>query len=424
MTSAETRFAAGSNGASRATATDLRLAIVLFLSAILFAMPAAQAQDNAADADRHLAFAARIAGDVVRSRIVIDFDSEPDFSLHYLPDPRRIIIDLPETVFGFPDDALEARGVFTAIRYGAMGPGRSRIVLKTEEPVEVEFAAVEAREEGEGYRLVIDAVATSPARFEELVSNQTWESETPEARGDRVVSAGRENAFTVVIDPGHGGIDQGARGVAGTPEKEVTLAFSKAIAEKLAAYDDINVVLTRDDDRFIPLAGRVKIARQHEADLMISVHADSIRLPEIRGATVYTLSDKASDRMAAELARRENRADQIAGVVPPGEEEDVADILMDLTRRETQVLSISLARTVLDELSPEVRLINNAHRYAGFSVLRAPDVPSVLVELGYLSNKKDEELLNDPAWRDKTAGLLAKAIHGFRKQVLAAVGEL
>lgn len=421
MTSPEASLAAGRRGASRTLHARLWLAIACLMHLILTLGPgAAHAQSGD---DRHLAFAARIAGDAVRSRIVIDFESKPDFSLHYLPDPRRIIIDLPETAFGFPDD-LEARGVFTSIRYGAMGPGRSRIVLTTEDPVEVEFAAVEAREEGQGYRLVVDAVATSPARFEELVSNQKWESDLQEARGDRVVSAGRENAFTVVIDPGHGGIDQGARGVTGTPEKEVTLAFSKAIAEKLAAYDNINVVLTRDDDRFIPLAGRVKIAREHEADLMISVHADSIRLPDIRGATVYTLSDKASDRMAAELARQENRADEIAGVVPPAEQEDVADILMDLTRRETQVLSVGLARAVLDELSPEVRLINNAHRYAGFSVLRAPDVPSVLVELGYLSNKEDEKLLNDPVWRDKTAGLLAEAIHGFRKQLMAAVGEL
>jgi N-acetylmuramoyl-L-alanine amidase len=152
--------------------------------------------------------------------------------------------------------------------------------------------------------------------------------------------------------------------------------------------------------------------------------APLIRLPDIRGATVYTLSDKASDSMAADLARRENRVDELAGVATGSEDEEVVDILLDLTRRETQVFSISLARSVLDEFRGEIRLINNSHRFAGFSVLRAPDVPSLLVELGYLSNKDDEKLLNDPEWRAKTSGLLADAIRGFRRQLFASAKDL
>ncbi|WP_245409844.1 N-acetylmuramoyl-L-alanine amidase [Pararhizobium haloflavum] len=401
--------------------------LVAALAVVIALSPPAQAADGVAKGDSHLAFAARIAGDQMRTRVVIDFESEPSYSVHYLDDPARVIIDLPETIFGFDDDALEPRGLFRAIRYGAMGPGRSRMVLSAVGPVELEMMTVEPREDGRGHRLVFDAVATSDRRFAELVSQQDWQPTGSTAQGDEVVDTngptGRK-PFTIVLDPGHGGIDTGARGQAGTEEKDVTLAFAKAIAAELATFENIRVVLTREDDRFIPLAGRVRIARQHEADLMMSVHADSIRLPDIRGATVYTLSDKASDRMAAELARQENSVDELAGVAATEETADVADILMDLTRRETQVFSIGLARSVLDSLRGEIRLINNAHRFAGFSVLRAHDVPSLLVELGYLSNRQDERLLNDPAWRQQTARLLAKAIQHFREQIYTAAKDL
>jgi N-acetylmuramoyl-L-alanine amidase len=385
------------------------------------------AGEAAADNPSHLAFAARIAGDALRTRLVIDFDRAPAFSLHFLSNPPRVIIDLPETVFGFEEDALAARGLFESIRYGAMGPGRSRLVLTAGGPLSVDLARVEPREDNRGYRFVLDAVADSDRAFSALVGSQDWTETASTSRGDRVVAnAGASDArpYTVVIDPGHGGIDGGARGRGGTEEKTVTLEMAKKIAEKLAAYDDIRVVLTREDDRFVSLPERVRIARQHEAHLLISIHADSIRLPDIRGATVYTLSDRASDRLAAELAQQENLADAAAGVIAQEEQVGVNDILVDLTRRETQAFSVGLARAVLDELRGVVTLINNPHRYAGFSVLRAPDVPSLLVELGYLSNRDDEKLLNDAAWRDRTATLLAQAISGFRQKVYVSAKQL
>lgn len=381
---------------------------------------------SAAAAEPHIAFDARIAGDELRTRIVIDFESEPTFSIHYLADPARIIVDLPETVFGFGDEDLPARGLFEAIRYGAMGPGRSRLVLTAPGPVEVEMAKIEAREDGRGHRLVIDAIATSDEAFAGLVARQDWQTTGATGTPDVPIvgKSGRDKPFTVVVDAGHGGIDNGAIGKAGTQEKDVTLAFSKALAERLGEEANVRVILTRDDDRFIPLSGRVRIARQHQADLMLSIHADSIRLPNIRGATVYTLSDKASDRMAADLARQENNSDAIAGLAVVEEDADVMDILMDLTRRETQVFSIGLARSVVEGFRDEILLINNPHRFAGFSVLRAPDVPSLLVELGYLSNVEDEKLLLDDAWRTRTADLLADAILGFRSQVSSAAKDL
>ena len=192
--------------------------------------------------------------------------------------------------------------------------------------------------------------------------------------------------------------------------------MGEALKAVLDKYADIRLVMTRTDDRFVSLAERVRIARQHEADLFVSLHADSIRLRGVRGAAVYTMSDKASDRMAQQLAASENRSDLIAGLSLDDKPDGVADILIDLTRRETQLFSVGMARSVIESFDGSIKLINNPLRSAGFRVLRAHDVPSVLVELGYLSNREDEKLLSDPQWREKAAKLLASAIDAFRQK--------
>ena len=180
--------------------------------------------------------------------------------------------------------------------------------------------------------------------------------------------------------------------------------------------------MTRTTDEFLRLDDRVRIARENGADLFISIHADTIRFKDIRGATVYTVSDKASDAEAQALADRENLSDQLAGVDVGAENHEVADILVDLIRRETHAFSISFARTLVGELSDSVGLINNPHRFAGFKVLKAPDVPSVLVELGYLSNAKDEEQLRSPEWRSKAVTSISNAITAFAASRAAAGG--
>jgi N-acetylmuramoyl-L-alanine amidase len=221
----------------------------------------------------------------------------------------------------------------------------------------------------------------------------------------------------VVIDPGHGGIDPGAKGRSGTIEKDITLEFSERLREMLGKNSGFRLEMTRDKDVFLRLDERVRIARQYEADLLISVHADTIRFKDIRGATVYTISDKASDSLAQEIADGENKADEIAGMTIADEAEGVADILIDLARRETQTLSIGVAQKVVSSLKGEVELINNPHRFAGFRVLRAPDVPSILLELGYLSNPQDEALLKNDSWRDNVAEKLAEAVEAYAKMV-------
>ncbi|WP_438270154.1 N-acetylmuramoyl-L-alanine amidase [Rhizobium mongolense] len=373
-----------------------------------------------------LAYGARIIGDDARTRVVIDFDRQPSFSVHYIANPERIVVDLPATAFGFQAKDLAARGLFKDIRYGTMDEGSARIVLSAVKPVKLATAKVQADEDGRGYRLVLDAEMTGKEEFAALVKAQSWSDPADRPQPANAIptpKAAKPGDFIIAIDAGHGGIDTGAIGVdTKTEEKQVTLAFAKALTDRLNREHGIKAFLTRSEDEFLSLAERVQIARQNHAGLFISLHADTLKQKDIRGATVYTISDKASDKLAADLAERENLSDQIAGKETAAEPPEVADILLDLTRRETQAFSISLAESVLGSFKDQISTINNPHRHAGFQVLRAPDVPSILLELGFLSNAEDEKLLLDEKWRVKIAELLTDAVKRYRSSVVANGG--
>ena len=411
----------------------LRAGRALMLGLVVVAVSGLDGRRTAASeiapATSFLAFGARIAGDDARTRIVIDFDRRPEYSVHYVANPPRIVVDLPETAFGFPSTDLEPRGLFRDIRYGAMGEGSARLVLTTAKPARLALSEVRADEGGKGYRLVLDAESVSDAAFADLVKSHEWEvaalAPAAAARGDRVaIEPGKpSDAFVIAIDAGHGGIDAGASGVeTKTEEKNVTLAFARTLVERLNKEPGISAVLTRDKDEFLALSQRVQIARQHKAGLLVSLHADTLRQKNIRGATIYTLSENASDTLAANLAARENLSDEIAGIRLTEEPEEVADILLDLTRRETQAFSITMARAIVESFEGQIGLINNPHRFAGFRVLQAPDVPSILLELGFLSNKDDEKLLLDENWRKQVAELLTEAVKRYRAPVIAKGG--
>ncbi len=380
----------------------------------------------AASAAPLLAFGARIAGDDARTRLIIDFDRKPDFKVHYVANPYRVLIDLPETDFGIKPDELDARGIFSDIRYGTMAEGRSRIVLTASRPVGVVLAEVQEEQGAASYRLVIDTAIVTGEVFQGQMEKQSWQqASAPAGEQPSVILPGgkADGPFVIAVDAGHGGIDNGARGATTkTEEKNVTLAFARELAEALNRLPGTRAILTRDKDEFLSLSQRVQLARSEGANLLISIHADTLKQKDIRGATVYTISDKASDSLAASLAERENLSDQIAGIAFVDEPAEVADILLDLTRRETQAFSINLAESVVGKFKDEVLLINNPHRHAGFRVLTAPDVPSILLELGFLSNKEDEQLLVDPVWQKKVAGLIAKAVEEYRATVVANGG--
>jgi len=309
------------------------------------------------------------------------------------------------------------------VRFGPLGVGASRIVLTTKSPFKVERFDILRNKASPGYRLIADLTASSKATFEQALAAQV--ETTGSTLGKDAAADASENAsrkFTVVIDPGHGGVDGGANGSNKTVEKTITLLFGLELKKKLLGSGNYDVFLTREDDRFLRLDERVAIARGHGADLLISIHADTIRLKGIHGATVYTVADKASDEVAKALADRENLADRLGGFHIPEENLEVADILIDLIRRETHQFSIHFARSLIGELSGNVDLINNPHRFAGFRVLRAPDIPSVLVELGYLSNVKDEAHLRDPVWRERATESISRAVAYVATARLAAGG--
>lgn len=374
----------------------------------------------------NIAYSARVVGDNERARILIDFNKEPIFKIRYLANPNRIIVDLEQTKLAFADEQLTARGILSDIRYGIMSEDKSRIIFSLKTPAVLEDQQLQILE-GDTYRLVMDVNISEQDDFDAVLKEQNWEvvetnpsNDESVEKGSRIRVSENKNSdkFVLVLDAGHGGIDGGAEGRNGAIEKDITLDFVNDLQKAFEEYDGIELLLTRDSDQFMSLSARVQIARDAEADLLISIHADSIRQRSLRGASIYTLSREASDEFASNLADAENLTDVLAGLHIEDAPDDVTGILVDLARRETQGFSDVMADRIVEDFKGQIRLLNNPHRRAGFRVLLAPDVPSVLIELGFLSNLTDEKLLTDPKWREKTTKLLAKSISEYQKAVL------
>ncbi|MDQ0393787.1 N-acetylmuramoyl-L-alanine amidase [Labrys monachus] len=365
---------------------------------------------------------ARLVGDEKRTRLIVDLTgptADLNFHAFVLADPYRVVVDLPEIAFDIPQDAgKHARGLVSAYRFGLIAVARSRIVLDANAPVSVDKSFLLDAADGQPARLVIDLVKTDRATFMHTVATQQGSEVTPNAGSPspptNLLPESQPGLPVVVVDPGHGGIDAGATSRDGAQEKNIVLAFAKILARKINDTGRYRAVLTRDDDTFITLMGRIQFARANKASLFISVHADTLHDPfGVRGATIYTLSDKASDTESARYAEKENKADAIAGVDLASEPGDVADILIDLTRRETKSFSNRFANVLIDEFRSAATLNKNPHRSAGFLVLTAPDIPSVLLELGYLSSRDDVKLLTSDGWRDHAADAVLTAVDAF-----------
>lgn len=389
--------------------------LAAFLAAI--AGPTAAESQTVAPID---ALAVRVAGDGQRTRFVADLTGSVDFSVFTLADPSRVVIDLPEVRFSLADgSAGEGRGLISAYRYGLISRGKSRIVLDLAGPVTVDKTFILPAAEGQPARLVVDLVAATEVAFMAEVANFRA-SLAPPVGDDPAYVAGNDGVATIVIDPGHGGIDSGAVSPWGTLEKDVVLEFARALAAKLGETEGYEVRLTRADDTFIGLSDRVSFARAERADLFISIHADSFSAAGVRGASVYTLSERPSTMRAAELAEAENRSDIVAGfAIEEDTESGVADILLDLARRETMNFSNAFARNLVEEFGERVLLHRIPLQEAGFRVLMAPDIPSVLVEVGFLSNREDDRLLNSTDWRDRATDSVVAAVDEFFRVRLA-----
>lgn len=374
-----------------------------------------------------------------RTRVVLDVDRELKFEIFTLPDPYRVVVNLPEVLWKLDDAAVpENKGLLSRMRYGLFAPGTSRMVLDVKGPVNVSNSFMLKPVNGERWRFVMDLAPTTETEFlealalqrakarqslDELVAKVTPDSPpvlvTPTLSKDQratsvAVIAPRRPSTSgkriIAIDAGHGGVDPGTIGVGKTYEKNVTLAMARDLRTALEATGRYKVVLTRDRDIFLRLRDRVQVARDAGAELFVSIHADSVPNRKTRGLSIYTLSERASDKEAAKLAAKENKSDLIAGIDLSSESKDVTNILLDLAQRETMNQSARLAQELVGELRRQVMLLPNSHRFAGFAVLKAPDMPSVLVEAGFLSNRQDERNLLNSGYRQSMAGAMVKGI--------------
>jgi N-acetylmuramoyl-L-alanine amidase len=409
--------ATGARFAATAWAVALLVSALFVLSAraennVVAAAPNA-ASDNVA-----IATDVRLAGDENQTRIVIDLSRKIDMRAFLLADPYRVVIDLPQVNFQLPASTGEhGRGLVKAFRYGLVLPGASRMVIDITGPVRVEKAFVLDPAEGQPARLVLDIAKVDRETFmrEVAIDNQLPRANDMLPKTVREPHSKGSGEPLIVIDPGHGGIDTGTRAPNGQTEKEIVLAFGLMLRDKIEKTGKYRVLMTRTDDTFVPLAERVRMARTQHAQLFISIHCDALARGdgEAQGATIYTLSDQASDSEAARLADEENRADVIAGVDLSAEPDQIADILIDLAQRETKGFSTQFARALVAEMRSTLRLHKNPLRAAGFRVLKAPDVPSALIELGYVSNSDDLKELNSDGWRSRAGDAIVHGIQNF-----------
>jgi N-acetylmuramoyl-L-alanine amidase len=365
----------------------------------------------------------RLGGDETATRMVVDFSQKIDMRAFTLANPYRVIIDLPQAVFRFPPKTGEGgRGLIKAFRYGLMMTGGSRIVIDLTRPARVEKSFVLDATNDQPARFVLDLAAVDRDAFMRTIALENRVREPAAVVKPQPKSDARP---IIVLDPGHGGIDNGTKAASGEMEKTIVLEFALLLRDKIEKAGKYHVVMTRADDTFVALADRVQFARAQQASLFISIHADALPRGEgdAQGATVYTLSETASDSEAARLAETENRADVIAGVDLTHQPDDVADILIDLAQRETKSYSVQFARGLIDSMRTAARMHKNSLKSAGFRVLKAPDIPSVLIELGYVSNRQDIKSLTSADWRERTADSIAKAIDRFFITRLAGSGR-
>ncbi|MBR0796814.1 N-acetylmuramoyl-L-alanine amidase [Bradyrhizobium jicamae] len=384
----------------------------------------------AATASFPVASDARLAGDAKQTRFILDLDRKVEFRAFPLADPYRVVVDLPQVNFQLAAGIGSAsRGLVKAFRYGLVMPGGSRIVFDLTGPAKIANSYVLDAANGQPPRLVLEFEEIDRTAFVQSLAPQDRPELKPTiADAHAAIDAPATTAASdarplIVIDPGHGGIDNGTQS-GSEMEKNLVLAFGLALRDRIEKSGKYRVVMTRTDDTFIPLNDRVKVARTQSAALFVSIHADALprREGDAQGATIYTLSDKASDAEAERLAETENKADAIGGVNLTDEPTEVADILIDLAQRETKTFSNRFAHLLMTEMKTSVRMHKNPLKSAGFRVLKAPDVPSVLVELGYVSNKGDLEHLVSENWRSKTVGSMAQAIDTYFAKRLATVG--
>ena len=390
-----------------------------------------------------------IQGD--NTRIVLDLDQRIEFDVKVVQSPDQLIVELPHLRWRLQPSPLDQpRGLAVSKRFGRFDKNQDRLVIDLNKPIEIKRAMLLPPRDGVAhYRLVVDIAASSssPATYAKPTSKpeppkntstakvaKSWPKPLSRPQIEENAIAAKPTPRTVdqnqistkrkpmiVLDPGHGGVDPGAVGINGVYEKHIVLEMAEELAELLRETGRYDVTLTRHTDVFLPLSERLEASREVGADLFISIHADSIHRQNVRGASVYTLSEKASDSEAAKLASKENKADILGGVDLSTRDETVARILIDLAQRDTNNKSIEFANKLIKELAASTRVLKRTRRFAGFFVLKSPETPSVLLEMGYLSNPDDAQDLKRPEHRADIGHAIVRGIDRYFDDVKHAL---
>ena len=360
------------------------------------------------------------------TRLILNLSAPIRYRVFELGPPYRVVIDLPRVrwVIG-RQMTFGVRSPLSSMRFGRFGPGMHRLVLEARRPLRV-LKSFFLRPNGRlrSWRIVVDLEPVSADAFERLMRRRRAAPDRSDS-GDSKGAGGTKKTDRrplIFIDPGHGGADPGAINGLGLREKDIVLRFARRLRTALVTDGRYRLGFTRTNDTYVPMHRRYEMARQQKAQLFISIHADSHPANQTRGLTAYTRSDRASDKLSAELARRENRADIAAGIDltrhPPG----VGNILRDLVRRETRRRSRRFAWLVVAQMRGVTRLAPRPVRSARFIVLRAPDVPSVLIELGFLTNARDSNrMINDAHMRRVARGVAVAINRYFGHRPAAAI---
>jgi N-acetylmuramoyl-L-alanine amidase len=380
---------------------------------------------------RVIATGTRIEGDGDRTRFRLELTRPVVAQIFVLAAPYRVVVDVPDLDFKLPPSSGQSgHGLVSAFRYGLFAADKSRLVIDVTGPVLIENATFAVADQGGPAHLVFDLVRVDAARFVALKQSsqiQQQQSESERRRSNSAKDTPRKASArpVIVIDPGHGGPDPGAVAGPDLVEKNVVLAVARQLKSILAAGRRYDVHLTRSEDIFVSLDERLRMSRQYGADLFISLHVDALAEADaarnVRGATIYTLSERASDDTARRLAEKENASDLLAGLEaqPAAGEDQVRSILIDLIRRETANFSTQFRNLLTERLRGRIALSRDPHRSAAFKVLRQSETPCVLLELGYMSNAEDQNRLRTPEWQRQVAQSLAGAVDAYFAERLA-----
>ena len=410
------------------------LPVVIFLLVLQTSINIVSAQEISTEESTAKLIGFKIAGDEEKVRLVLEVDGFIVPTGFLSSAPFRYAIDLPNTQLGPQAKAIKGEpGFLKSIKYGRNEKDELRLIVGAEVPFVLRDTFIVPKESGKPTRLVFDFNKATQAHFRVAMARQAEEARLEKTKADKKQDAQasekadaptRGRRWRIVIDPGHGGKDGGAKTRKGVLEKEIVLSFAEHLATALSGSGRFDVILTRTSDKFVPLKERVKIARDNDADLFVSIHSDSFpRDRRVRGTAIYTISKKASDSMAAQLVAQQNQSDAIAGYEIKDGPNEVVDILFDLTRRETSNLSVLFARHFLKDMKGKIRFFKVPLQRGAFTVLQVPDIPSALIELGFLSNNADAELLSSPAWRERIALEMAGTIASYFKTPLSGLGE-